>query len=103
MQTSTKLATWQKKLNIQSSWNASETHCEMSSLLVVVKSHLFLALVHNLSIRVGREARWRQSLPVRTGERGEVAAINRGERAWHSGEKQGDASYIQPLLTIFTW
>ena len=28
--------------------------------------------------------------------RGEVAAINRGERAWHSGEKRGGGSYSQP-------
>ena len=39
-----------KNANIQSSWIASETHREMSSLLVVVKSHLFPALVHILSI-----------------------------------------------------
>ena len=51
----------------------------MSSLLVVVKSHLLLALVHNWSILARREARWRQSLPVGTGERGEVAAINRNQ------------------------
>ena len=95
MQTS-KLATWQKKAYIQSSWNASETHREMSSLLVVVRSHLFLALVHSLFIWVGREARWRQSLSVRTGDRGEVAAVNRGERAWHSGVKGSGGRYSQP-------
>ena len=36
--------------NIQASWIASEIHREMSSLIAVVKSHLFLALVHSLSI-----------------------------------------------------
>ena len=91
-----KLATLQKKLNIQSSWNASEIRREMSRLLVVVRSHLFLALVHSLSICVGREARWRQLLPVRIGDTGEVAAVNRGERAWHSGEKGGAGRYLQP-------
>ena len=35
---------------------------------------------------------WSQSLAVGTGERGDVAAENRGGRAWHSGEKRGGAS-----------
>ena len=46
----------------------------MSSFLVVVKSHLFLTLVQFV-IWVRREARWRQSLPERTGKRGEVVAV----------------------------
>ena len=67
----------------------------MSYLLLVVKSHLFLALVHSLSVGVKRETRWRQSPAVGTREqwalgreRGVVAAVNRGFRAWHSGERQ---------------
>ena len=34
------------KANIYSSWIASETHNEMSSLLVIAKSHLFPQFVH---------------------------------------------------------
>ena len=58
----------------------------MSSLLVVVRFHLFLALyspqfVH-LSRMRGKVAAVTTSAHC-TGERSEVAAINRGERAWH--------------------
>ena len=49
----------------------------MNSLLVVVKSHLFLS--NEIAI-------------TSSGERDEVAADNRGGRAWHSGEKWGSGS-----------
>ena len=93
MQTS-KLATWKK--SYRSNWNASETHREMSSLLVVVKCHLFLAVVQFLHLSRERDKVAAVTTSARTGESGKVAAINRGERAWHSGEKRGGGSYSQP-------
>ena len=57
----------------------------MSYLLVVVKSHLFLALVHRSQER-GKVAAVTSS--GHWGERDVVAAINRGLRAWHSGERR---------------
>ena len=46
-----KLVTWQNKANIYTvQLEYQNTHREMSTLLVVVKSHLFIALVHYLSI-----------------------------------------------------
>ena len=50
----------------------------MSSLLIVVKSHTCSL---SLSISIRREEKRRQLLAVGTGERGEVAAVNRGGRA----------------------
>ena len=66
----------------------------MSSLLVVVKSHLFLRSPSpQCSSEPGeRQGGGRHYQCALAEERGEVAD---GWRAWHSGEKRGAGNYSQ--------
>ena len=62
----------------------------MSNLQVAVKSHLFLALSPQF-VHLSQE-RDKVAAVTSSGhwDRGEVSAVNRGGRAWHSGERLGN-------------
>ena len=84
----------------------------MSNLLVVVKSHLFLALVHSLSICIRREARRRQSLAVGLGREARLQlsiavgwreaegrpSVNHGRWALGKGARQRRGNHLQWAL-----